>query len=459
MKRVLTSNRHLVRRPHNEQQSQVKVCLRELADKFGSTRGMDRREFLKTSSGMAATFLAMNSVYGKVFDVTETEAADIEMANNRAGALRQQFIFDVETYFLRDDYPIESLGEVLKRGLIGFYPFSDPDLRRNMKRDLGVELMPFEDSVGHFHADMSFENYVRQIYLNSDTSLTVLNGIPFDNDSWEFLNNAQIAEAAEMVNITAGQTRMLSQAVVTPGQPGWMQEVDRALAERPPASWKLYTIGDPLSAKTKYPFWLDDEKLMYPFYEKAAKAGIVNMCVHKGLMPRDYRNSWAGVWKYQTARDLVKAAADWPQLNFIIYNGAFRALFDHPRASLTDFETTGRIDWCSDLAEIPAQNGATNVYAETGLAFESTAMLNPRLATAILGIWIKGLGASNVVWGTTSVVQGSPQWQIEAMRRLEIAEDMQEKYGFAPLGGADGAVKQQIFGLNSARLYNLNVRH
>ena len=37
----------------------------------------------------------------------------------------------------------------------------------------------------------------------------------------------------------------------------WSQ-VDQALAERPPASWKLYTIGDPLSAKTKYPFWLDD---------------------------------------------------------------------------------------------------------------------------------------------------------------------------------------------------------
>ena len=216
--------------------SQVKACLRELADKFSTKRGMDRREFLKTSSGIAATFLALNSVYGKVLNVAETEAADFEMANDRAGALRQQFIFDVETYFLRDDYPIESLGEVLKRGLIGYYPFSEPDMRRNMKRDLGVELMPFEDFVGHLHADMNFDNYVRQIHLNSDTKLTVLNGIPFDDDSWEFLNNAQIAEATKMVNMTAGQTRMLSYGVVTPSQPGWMEEVDRAVAERPPAS-------------------------------------------------------------------------------------------------------------------------------------------------------------------------------------------------------------------------------
>ena len=71
---------------------------------------------------------------------------------------------------------------------------------------------------------------------------------------------------------------------------------------------------------------------------------------------------------------------------------------------------------------------------------------------------IKGFGADHVVWGTDSVWYGSPQWQIEAMRRLEIPEDMQKKYGFAPLGGANGAVKQGIFGLNSARLYRINLK-
>ena len=67
---------------------------------------------------------------------------------------------------------------------------------------------------------MKFENYVRQIYLNSDTAVSVLSGAPFDDDTWEFLNNAQITEAANMVNQTAGQTRMLAHAVVTPGQAG-----------------------------------------------------------------------------------------------------------------------------------------------------------------------------------------------------------------------------------------------
>ena len=35
---------------------------------------------------------------------------------------------------------------------------------------------------------------------------------------------------------------------------------------------------------------------------------------------------------------------------------------------------------------------------------------------------------------------------------------MQKKYGFAPSGGADSAVKQMIFGTNAARLYRLKLR-
>ena len=53
-----------------------------------------------------------------------------------------------------------------------------------------------------------------------------------------------------------------------------------------------------------------------------------------------------------------------------------------------------------------------------------------------MGILIKGLGADRVVWGTDALWTGSPQWQIEGLRRLEIPEDMQKKYGFGPLGAA-----------------------
>ena len=221
---------------------------------------------------MAAAFLAMNKVFVSLYDVSEAEAADPARAAERIEALKGQFIFDDQTHFIRDDFQHE---ELLGLGLYAGQ-FWNPELTLN------------EQTTLYYY---KFENYVRQIFLNSDTSPAVLSGAPFDDPSWWILPNEQIYEAVNMVNTTAGSTRMLGHAVVTPGQPGWMDEVDQVLAERPPARWKLYTIGDPLSAKTKYPFWLDDEKLMYPFYEKIDRAGIWTMCIHKGLMPADYEQS------------------------------------------------------------------------------------------------------------------------------------------------------------------------
>jgi hypothetical protein len=59
------------------------------------------------------------------------------------------------------------------------------------------------------------------------------------------------------------------------------------------------------------------------------------------------------------------------------------------------------------------------------------------------------------VLGTDALWTGSPQWQIEVLRRLEIPRDMQKKFGFARLGPADGLVKTAIFGGSIARLYGV----
>jgi hypothetical protein len=97
----------------------------------------------------------------------------------------------------------------------------------------------------------------------------------------------------------------------------------------------------------------------------------------------------------------------------------------------------------------------SNVYADVGQLFAQTTMAEPRLTAVMLGQLIKGMGADHVCWGTDAIWTGSPQWQIEALRRLEIPEALQKKYGFAPLGAADGPVKSAIFGGNNARLYNV----
>lgn len=426
--------------PQTEQQRQVEGLIKEMADVQAKRHGMDRRQFLATSAGMATAFLAMNKVFGPVFDVSEAEANDMEMSNYRAAQLSGQFIFDDQTHFIRDDFKQE--------GLLGLTKWA-----------VGAKVNPRINDAPMTLARYKMDNYLKEIFLDSDTKVSLLSGAPFDDPSWWLLSNDAIQNACRAVNKLAGNTRMLGHTVITPKYPDWMAEVDRGIEQLKPCSWKSYTIGDPFGP-SKYAWRLDDEKLMYPFYEKAIKSGINTICIHKGLMPRDYEKAFAGTWESATVNDLGKAAKDNPGMNFVIYHSALRPwLADQPDKDLQAFLDTGYVQWATDLARIPEKFGVNNVYAEIGSTFASTAVTNPRFCGAFIGQLVNLMGPERVVWGSDSVWYGSPQWQIEAMRRLEIPEDIMKKFGWKiKLGGPNSEVKQKIFGLNSAQLYNLDLK-
>ena len=424
--------------PQTQEQRRVEARVSQLAGDLAPKHGLSRRKFLASSAGMAAAFIAMNDVFGPVFDVSRAEAATPGVADMRAQALSGQFIVDCQTHFVRDDFKQEGLLDLAKYAKTNWNPklWGESKLER-----------------------FKFENYVKEIFVDSDTKVALLSGAPFDDPSWDLLSNDQIVAARTSINRFAGSRRLLGHSVFTPKRDGWMDEVDRAIATLRPDSWKGYTIGDPLFPSKQQSYWrLDDEKLMYPFYEKISKAGINTICIHKGLLPADYEKSWPGVWEYNTVWDVGKAAKDWPKINFVIYHAALRPFLEKPDDALAEFEKTGRIQWATDLAEIPAKYGVSNVYGEIGTAFANSAVANPRFAAAFVGSLVRGLGVDHVVWGTDSLWYGSPQWQIEALRRLEIPADMQKKNGFAPLGAADGPAKTAIFSRNSARLYRIDVK-
>jgi len=83
-------------------QRRVEARLKELGGALAKRHGMTRRRFLATASGMAAAFLAMNEVYGALYDVSTAEAQTPEVAKERADGLSRQFIMDCHTHFLRD---------------------------------------------------------------------------------------------------------------------------------------------------------------------------------------------------------------------------------------------------------------------------------------------------------------------------------------------------------------------
>ena len=420
-----------------KKQREVQARLYALADETAPKLGMSRRRFFQTASGMAAGFAALNGAFGPMFEVAAAEASDLGLAQERSEALRDQFIMDMHTHFLRDDTRLTS-----------FVRLRESVIQRGWNPQLSAS---GEQTIEH----LKFDNYFKEIYLDSDTKIALISSAPSDIPEDWFLTNQQMAEARQRVNEQAGTTRMLAHAIMRPGAPGWLDELDAALELRPD-SVKGYTVGDNTHKETSaYPWRMDDETVMYPGYERMLAAGVTTVCVHKGLWGRATAERFPHLSPYADVRDVAKAARDWPQLNFVIYHAAYR--LDDPDWALAEFERTGRIEWVTDLAEIPEAHGVSNVHADLGQIFAQTLIAQPRMCAAIMGTLIRGLGHDKVCWGTDAVWTGSPQWQIEGLRRLEIPEDMQAAHGFAPLGAADGAVKSAIFGGNNARLYGRDV--
>jgi uncharacterized protein len=421
--------------PQSAEQKEVEARLLAMADRLARKQGLTRRRFFQTAAGMAASFVAMNQVYGPLFAASEAEAATPELADARAAALASQFVFDAHTHFLRDDTRL--MGFVAMREAVG---------KAGWNREIGDKPQTIDD--------LKYANYVKEIFVDSDTKVALLTNAPSEVPEDWFLTQDQVFETRARVNREAGTRRMLAHYTITPGYPGWMEGIDKAIAVYKPDSWKGYTIGDNTHKDSSHHPWrLDDEKLVYPAYEKFVKAGTVNVCIHKGLFAPSVEKQFPGLRPYVDVSDVGKAAKDWPQLNFIIYHSAYRHVGGSPADAMREWDETGRISWVSDLADIPAKYGVTNVYGDLGQLFAFSTVVQPRLAAALMGTLVTGLGADRVIWGTDAVWTGSPQWQIEGLRRLEIPEDMQKQHGFKPLGPADGAVKTAIFSGNSERLY------
>ena len=428
--------------PQTEKQKEFESRIKQYGNELARKQGLTRRRFFQSAAGMAAAFVAMNETYGPLYMVSRAEAATPDMANERAKALKNQFVMDMHTHFLRDDTPIKTF--VAQRATVG-------------KLGWNSYLSDKEQTID----DLKFPNYFKEIFMDSDTKVACISGSYSVDPKYSFLTNDMKYAAREKVNKEAGTKRMFSHAIFTPGHPGWLDKVEEEQARLKPDSWKGYTIGDNTNKHlSKWPFRLDDEKVMYPFYEKLAKwskdnPSLKNVCIHKGLFPPSIAEKFPNLLPYADVRDVGKAAKDWPQLNFVIYHSGWRWTGPNaPKMAWEHFQKTGRIEWVTDLAEIPEKFGVKNVYGDLGQLFAWTTTANPLLGAAVMGTLIKGLGVDHVVWGTDAVWTGAPQWQIESLRRLEIPEDMQKKYGYKPLGAADGPVKNAVLGGNNARLYN-----
>jgi predicted TIM-barrel fold metal-dependent hydrolase len=409
----------------------------------GGARPASRRDALRTAAGIAAGLLALNARHGRFFAVEPAEARDPEAAPRAPGAgAPGPFVCDVQTHHGRDNYTFDPVIALL-RAARGESPPGRPWAPALAGRAAAAEAL-------------GFEAWVTSVFLESDTTVAVLGGWPAEDRAREPLTSDEIVRSRDLVNRLTRARRVLAHGLIRPGRPGALDEMERLARHLRVDSWKGDPTGD-VTSEGPFPWRLDDEKIAYPVWERAAKLGIRIVFVRKGLLPApDHRS--ARNWRFAAVDDVGRAARDWPQIDFVVEHAAFRSVLD-AGAALDEFRQSGRIPWVTDLAEIPLRYAVRNVHAALGTAFASTVATAPELTAAILGQLVKGMGPDHVLWGTDSVWYGSPQWQIEAFQRFEIPEVMQQAHGFVPLSAGNGRVKRMILGENAAWLYGLKDIH
>src|SRR6185503_19442108 len=357
--------------PQSAQQREFEVRVKAIGAKLAKRNGMTRRRFFQSAAGMAAAFVAMNETYAKnaapVYDASPAEATNLDVAQARSDGLKNQFVMDMHTHFLREGTPIRAF--VAQREAVG-------------KSGWNPLLAGKPQTID----DLMFPNYFKEIFLDSDTKIACISGSYSVDEKFSFLTNQMKFDAREKINREAGTRRMFSHAIFTPGWTGWLDKFDEENEKLKPDSWKGYTIGDNTNKHlSKHPFRLDDEKIMYPFYEKLVKAmakypdrpGLKNVCIHKGLFPPSVEHQFPHLLGFCNVNDVGKAAKDWPQLNFVIYHSAYRWVGGPgatAEAAWNQLQRTGRVDWVTDLADIPGQYGVTNVYADLGQIFAHSNM-------------------------------------------------------------------------------------
>jgi uncharacterized protein len=166
----IVSNEEFIPWPRSERQTLVEESLRDIGASASKRLGVSRREFLQTSGGMAAALVAMNSVFGTLFDVLGTEIFEASAFAERQGD--PFFIFDVQTHYVSAGYdPTDAearrRGAVTKDALVALR-------RRARETGLNPRLTADRGTVD----DLSWRNFVKEVFLDSETSIGLISTPP-----------------------------------------------------------------------------------------------------------------------------------------------------------------------------------------------------------------------------------------------------------------------------------------
>src|SRR5215469_67737 len=378
----MISNGEYMPYPQTRQQQHVEYRIKELAETAAKKLAISRRQFLEGTGGLAASFIAINEAFGgRFFMVSPVEMYE-PAAYAERGTPDDVFVFDDQTHIVRSSVNTpqglralaQGPGPVSTGAKFTSNPFNGTGGNPAGVDELGsawtdwnpAQLGPASPpnpgppatALGEFHLGQ----YINRMYLQSQTSISIISnanialftppgGGPPQAASniseslvSEILTGYQTSQCRDFINKLAGSTRALAHGQIYPGpgniaDPAFGDYTQWQIEFCQPDSWKGYNVAFAASASPGAPFarWrLDDEALAYPTYQIIAKnkaqlrkhPGFFNICIHKGLSANGTQPGGANnLPQFGNPDDIVKAATDWPQFNWIIYHSCIRPSF------------------------------------------------------------------------------------------------------------------------------------
>jgi predicted TIM-barrel fold metal-dependent hydrolase len=402
--------------------------------------GIDRRQFLQTSAGVAAVLVTFNAcsdggetapssttrgsprtTAGGSFEVPEPE--DVKACEEALAG--DEFIFDIHTHHVVPDGPWRQNALRIADMILGLVPSGceETDPYRCLDRTA----------------------YLHDMFLASDTTVSLLSDVPNSGPMdapvpWEEKRETkQLADALAV----GGHPRVLLHDVLAPNFGELAMRLDEMEANAGTgdlSAFKVYTAWGPDGRG----YALDDPAIGLPVVEKARSLGVKVMCAHKGLPLLEFDRSHNG------PEDVVAVAKQYPDMDFVVYHGAYEL-----QTTEGPYDPADAARGVNSLIKALDDHGIppnANVHAELGTTWRET-LGSPTEAAHMLGKLLARVGSDNVMWGTDAVWYGSPQPQIMAFRSFQIAPELQERHGYPAL---TPELKAKIFGLNAARVFGID---
>src|SRR5687767_3855155 len=237
----IVSNEEFAPPDQTDEQRRVEHRLNEIADETSKHLGISRRTFLAGTGGMAAAFLAMNEVFGNFFDVSKDEMFERHASDEKFP--KSPFIFDIHTHHVAAPKIIRT------PPLIPGY--------RAAGAAWGNKAIEGRE---HTWEDLYLANYIKEMFLDSDTSMAVISGLPARTDDQNVLTPAEMIETRAEINGLARSKRIVAHGLFSPDMgKSDLEAMQRQHERLKVEAWKGYP-GQPL-ADGSVGWWMDDEKI------------------------------------------------------------------------------------------------------------------------------------------------------------------------------------------------------